>query len=224
LPDSSPAARPRPGAGDLAALVDRYAAARVTAAGLHELTGALVGPDRDAVEADASRAEQDAVARHAELMSALDNLTRTTLQGVPDRHLPVCTWRKGIVEIRAVLPDGSRAVRVKCTPAEAIAVGAALIACGAVADTTTGGTLGPILPPFPTGTDQAAPTADDTGRPVVEHDCQASGTLVYVAAYGAPGVGQAWSCTDCGRGWARVGGLFYPAEENVHILSPEDCI
>jgi hypothetical protein len=224
LPDSSPAARPRPGDADLAALVETYAAARVTAASLHDLADTLASPDRDAVEADATRAELDAVARHAELMSALDDLTRTTLNAVPDRQLPVCTWRKGIVEVRAVLPDGSRAVRVRCTPAEAIAVGAALIACGAVADTTTGGTLDPILPPFPTGTEQSATTAGDTNGPRLVHDCQAAGTLVFVAVYGAPGVGQAWECTQCGRHWARVGNQFYPAEEHVHILSPEDCV
>jgi len=55
-----------------------------------------------------------------------------------------------------------------------------------------------------------------------EHDCQAAGTLDYVADYGAPGIGQAWTCTACGRPWSRVGGIFWPAESGVHILSPED--
>jgi hypothetical protein len=223
LPDSSPATYPRPGGPDLAELLETYAEARVTAVRQHDLAATLAGPDRDAAEADASQAELDAAARHAELMSALDDLTRTTLQAVPDRRLPVCTWRKGVVEVRAVLPDGSRALRLRYTPAEAIAVGTALVACGAVADTTTGGTLGPILPPFPTGPDHLA-TAAGTRGPLVEHDCHAAGTLAYVAAYGAPGFGQAWACTECGRDWARLGNQFYPAEEHAHILSPEDCV
>ena len=77
------------------------------------------------------------------------------------------------------------------------------------------------LPPFPTGTDHHAA---GTSGPLVEHDCHAAGTLAFEGVYGAPGVGQAWACTECGRGWARLGNQFYPAEENAHILSPEDCI
>jgi hypothetical protein len=54
------------------------------------------------------------------------------------------------------------------------------------------------------------------------HDCEADATLVYVADYGAPGVGQAWACTACGRGWSRNGDSFYPAETGAHLLTPED--
>jgi hypothetical protein len=43
-----------------------------------------------------------------------------------------------------------------------------------------------------------------------------------VAAYGAPGVGQAWECTVCHRHWARLGDIFWPAEYGAHILSPHD--
>ena len=55
-----------------------------------------------------------------------------------------------------------------------------------------------------------------------EHDCQTAGTLVFVATYGAPGIGQAWTCTTCGKEWSRVYGTFWPADQGVHILSPED--
>jgi hypothetical protein len=55
-----------------------------------------------------------------------------------------------------------------------------------------------------------------------EHDCQAADTLEYVAQYGAPGIGQAWHCTVCGRAWSRIGGIFSPAESGAHILSPQD--
>ncbi|WP_406106298.1 hypothetical protein [Micromonospora globbae] len=61
---------------------------------------------------------------------------------------------------------------------------------------------------------------DDVGAsvPRPEHDCEAAGTLAFVAAYGAPGVGQAWTCTTCGKQWSRAGGTFWPADLGVHIL------
>jgi hypothetical protein len=66
-------------------------------------------------------------------------------------------------------------------------------------------------------------TNSTTGSTMVgRHDCQADATLVYVADYGAPGVGQAWACTACGRGWSRIGDSFYPAETGAHLLRPED--
>lgn len=204
---------PRAGTTRLLARIEAYANARIAAAHRQDPAHPLADPDQSG---------PNVIARHAELMSALDDLTGTTVRAVPDPRLPVCTWREGVVEVRAVAAEGSRPVRVRYTPAQAIAAGAALIACGAVADTTTGGTLGPILPPFPTSPDHL-PTEDTNSSPI-EHDCQAAGTLTFVAVYGAPGVGQSWTCTECGRDWARLGGRFYPAEDGAHILSPADCI
>ncbi|MGC4808745.1 hypothetical protein [Micromonospora sp. DT233] len=43
-----------------------------------------------------------------------------------------------------------------------------------------------------------------------------------MATYGAPGIGQAWTCTTCGRDWSRVGGEFWPAELDAHVLRLED--
>jgi hypothetical protein len=238
-PTTPSALQPRPGeATALAARIEAYAEARAAAHICHDLARTLSDPDRDPVEAEAeaARLEQDATARHAEIMAAVDDLTHATLHAVPDPRLPVCTWRKDVVEIRATLPDGSRAVRVRYTPAQAIAAGAALIACGAVADTRTGGTLGPILPPWPTDTtpadlgDPAVTAPNDpasgagTTHSLVEHDCQTAATLVFRGHYGAPGVGQAWDCTECGRGWSRLGDRFYPAEDGAHILTLKDCI
>ncbi|ROO63010.1 hypothetical protein EDC02_5020 [Micromonospora sp. Llam0] len=198
----------RTGTTNLLARIEAYADARRRAD-----THTLADPDRS---------DPTVTVRHAELMSALHDLTRTTVTAVPNPRLPVCTWRKGVVEVRAIAADGSRAVRVRYTPAQAIAAGTALIACGAVADTTTGGTLGPILPPFPTSPDRV-PAQDASGAPV-EHDCHAAGTLTFVAEYGAPGVGQEWTCTECGRAWARLGERLHPAEDGAHILSPRDYI
>ncbi|WP_416901327.1 hypothetical protein [Micromonospora echinospora] len=67
-------------------------------------------------------------------------------------------------------------------------------------------------------------SVNDDGNDVSspKHDCEAAGTLQFVAVYGAPGVGQAWTCTTCGRDWSRVGGTFWPADQGVHILNIED--
>jgi hypothetical protein len=70
------------------------------------------------------------------------------------------------------------------------------------------------------GRDEAHPGNDNDWQD--DHDCQAAGTLAFVGHYGAPGVGQSWTCTACGRAWSRVGGMFTPAEWGVHILSPAD--
>ncbi|GLI00663.1 hypothetical protein [Phytohabitans aurantiacus] len=211
-------AQPHAAEADLLERIEAYASACVTAARRDE--HAPSDSDRDAF--DVSRSAPAVIARHAELMSALDRLTRSTVRAVPDPLLPVRTWH-GVVQVRAVTHDGSRAVQVRYTPAQAIATGTALIACGAVADAATGGTRGPILPPLPSNPTGVPATAEDTGTPV-EHDCQAAGTLACVGVYGAPGVGQAWKCAECGRDWARVGARFYPAEDCQHILSPADCI
>lgn len=240
MPDSSHAAptdpHPRKGTAGLLALIEAYANARAASDICNDFARTLSDPDRNQVEAEAARLETDATARHAEIMSALDDLTGTILHAVPDPQLPVCTWRADVVEIRAVLPDGSRAVRVRYTPAQAVSAGAALIACGVAADIRTGGILGPILPPFPadpayaepagdtTGTHTPVPTAAAGADSLVAHDCEAAGTLNYAGTYGAPGAGQAWDCTACGRSWARVGGQFHPAEQGVHILTPAECI
>lgn len=64
--------------------------------------------------------------------------------------------------------------------------------------------------------------ADQGGAEQPAHNCQAAGTLIYEGEYGAPGFGQAWTCTTCGREWARLGEIFWPAEAGAHILSPRD--
>jgi len=137
---------------DLLTLVQEYAAACASAERRHTLAAHTTGDTHDKHAAEAAEWDATATVRHAQLHTALDLLTRTTVRAVPDDRLPVCTWQTGTVEVRAVLPDHSRSVRVRYTPAQAIAAGAALIACGALADEQTGGTLTTILPAFP-GTD-----------------------------------------------------------------------
>ncbi len=131
---------------DLIALVQQYATAHGDAERHRALLECFID-DKDGYHT-AKIAEYDsaAMASHAQLMIAYDELTRTTVRAVPDEHLPVCTWHQGAVEIRAVLPDRSRRVRVRYTPEQAMTAGTALIACAAVTDADTGGTLAPILP------------------------------------------------------------------------------
>ena len=60
--------------------------------------------------------------------------------GVPDGHR---------VEVRGSIDGGTRAVSVNFTPAQAVAVGTAMIACAALAAQGTGQRLAEILPPLP---------------------------------------------------------------------------
>ena len=133
----------------LLTLVQSYASARGAAERHRALLECL--DDKDGVLASKiAESERASTTYHAQLMTAYDELNRTTVRAVPDDRLPVCTWQTGTVEVRAVLTDHSRSVRVRYTPAQAIAAGTALVACGALADEQTGGTLTTILPPFPT--------------------------------------------------------------------------
>lgn len=133
----------------LLTLVHAYATAR-GAAERHRALLECLADDNDGVHASKiAESEVAYTSYHAQLMTAYDALTRTTVRAVPDDRLPVCTWQTGTVEVRAVLPDRSRSVHVRYTPAQAIAAGTALVACGALADEQTGGTLTTILPSFP---------------------------------------------------------------------------
>jgi hypothetical protein len=134
---------------DLIALVDDYATARGAVERHHALLECLVDDNDGFLAAKIAEYEAAATTCHARLMTAYDGLTRTTVRAVADERLPVCTWQKGIVEVRGLLPDASRSVRVRYTPRQAIAAGTALIACAALADGDSGGTLTPILPAFP---------------------------------------------------------------------------
>jgi hypothetical protein len=141
---------------DLLTLVQEYADACANFERHRTLAECTVVDD---AAAKAIEYDSTSVACHARLMTAFDALTRTTVRAVPDQRLPVCTWQRGTVEARAVLPDGSRAVHVRYTPGQAIAAGAALIACAALADKDTGGSLTLILPAFPEPSPPAALTA-----------------------------------------------------------------
>ncbi|GAA5200713.1 hypothetical protein GCM10023322_79160 [Rugosimonospora acidiphila] len=63
---------------------------------------------------------------------------------------------------------------------------------------------------------------DTPGGDQASHDCQTAGTLTYRGDYGAPGFGQAWRCTACGKAWSRLGNVFQPEECGAHILTIHD--
>lgn len=56
------------------------------------------------------------------------------------------------------------------------------------------------------------------------------GSVEYTATMGAPGVGQAWTCSECGKAWVRIGTVFidvdgmlrHPDQEPPWVLTPED--
>jgi hypothetical protein len=149
---------------DLLTLVQTYAAARGAAERHRALLECLVDDQDGFLASKIAEYELAYATYHAQLMTAYDELTRTPVRAVPDDRLPVCTWQKGTVEVRAVLPDRSRSVWVRYTPAQAIAAGTALVACGALADNQTGGTLTTILPAFPTADLDAESTAAGVTR------------------------------------------------------------
>ncbi|GIF04661.1 hypothetical protein [Actinoplanes siamensis] len=150
--------------GKLALLIEQYAAAYALTEQAKAHAQRVDGDDRERADADAARAGEETLRRSAALLTAIDALATGTVKAVPDTRLPVCTWRRGVVDVRAITSDNSRPVRVRYTPAQAIAAGAALIACAAVSDSDSHAQLTPILPPFPERLPTGDPAAAGTRR------------------------------------------------------------
>lgn len=131
---------------DLAA---EFAQATGNAERFHARAASTTGDDHTAHTKKASEWEAIAARRREHLRAALREALRGTVTAAPDNELPVATLQRGRVEIRATTTDGTRAVRVRYTPAQALAAGAALIACAAITDEKSGGTLTSILGVFP---------------------------------------------------------------------------
>lgn len=72
------------------------------------------------------------------------------MYAAPDQFAPVQMPTNRDVEVRGSLDNGARAVAIRLTGAQAVAIGAALIACAALSTQHSGGRLGEILPPMPT--------------------------------------------------------------------------
>ncbi|WP_213454669.1 hypothetical protein [Rhizomonospora bruguierae] len=113
----------------------------------------------------AARWEATAIRRREHLRAALREALSGAVTAMPDEALPVATWQRGRVEVRATTLDGARAVRVRYTPAQALAAGAALIACAAVTDEHSGGALTDILAAFPRNPNIRNNPANGDGKP-----------------------------------------------------------
>ncbi|MEV0396501.1 hypothetical protein [Polymorphospora rubra] len=131
---------------DLAA---EFAQATGNAERFHAHAASTTGDGHTVHSRSASRWEAIAARRREHLRAALREELRGTVHAVPDDELPVATWRRGRVEVRGTTLDGTRTIRVRYTPAQALAAGAALIACATITDEQAGGTLTGILATFP---------------------------------------------------------------------------
>ncbi len=86
---------------------------------------------------------------YARLTAALNSALPPTIYAAPDSHAPVTVPNQHQVEVRGSLDGGNRAVSIRLTPAQAVAVGAAMIACAALTTQHTGQRVAEILPALP---------------------------------------------------------------------------
>ncbi|WP_431945492.1 hypothetical protein [Micromonospora marina] len=122
------------------------------------LAASATGDERVVLANTASRCEAVVARRREFLRASLREALRGPVVAEPDTELPAALWQRRHVEIRACTSDGSR-IRVRCTPAQAVALGTALIGFAALTDQLGGGVLGDILttfPPRPTAEPQAS--------------------------------------------------------------------
>ena len=91
----------------------------------------------------------------AELTAAVNTALPPTLYALPDPFAPVTTPNNSGIEMRGSL--GERAVAIRLTEAQAVAIGTTLIACAAAVTDRTGGRLAAILPSIP---------ASPSGQPI----------------------------------------------------------
>ncbi|MEU7753639.1 hypothetical protein [Micromonospora sp. NPDC049171] len=134
-----------------------FAQATGNAERFHARAASVTGDDRIVLTQKASDWEAIAARRREQLRAALREALRGTLIAEPDTEQPAALWRRRHVEVRARTDDGSR-VRVRCTPAQAVALGTALIGLAALTDQLGGGVLGETIATFP-------PTLGPTAEP-----------------------------------------------------------
>jgi hypothetical protein len=83
----------------------------------------------------------------AELTVAVNSALPPTLYALPDPFAPVTTPNNTDIELRGSL--GERAVAIRLSGAQAVAIGTTLIACAAAVTDRADGRLVSILPPIP---------------------------------------------------------------------------
>jgi len=86
---------------------------------------------------------------YAKLTAALNSALPPTIYAAADPFAPVLLPDGHQVEVCGSIGGGNRAVSISFAPAQAVAVGTAMIACAALAAQGTGQRLAEILPPLP---------------------------------------------------------------------------
>ncbi|MEU3118477.1 hypothetical protein ABZ652_30725 [Micromonospora chalcea] len=125
-----------------------YAEATGNAEHFRARAASATGADRAALTTKAREWDTIAVRQRKHLRASLREKLSGPVIAEPDTELPAALWQRRHVEIRACTSDGSR-IRVRCTPAQAVALGTALIGLAALTDQRGGGVLGNILTTFP---------------------------------------------------------------------------
>ncbi len=83
------------------------------------------------------------------LTVAVNSALPPTIYAAPDPRNPVTMPNQHQVEVRGALDGGNRAVSIRLTPAQAVAVAATMIACAALTTQHTGQPVAEILPALP---------------------------------------------------------------------------
>ncbi|WP_328366633.1 hypothetical protein [Micromonospora zamorensis] len=145
-------------------LAAEFAQATGNAERFHARAASATDDDRTAITVKAVSWEGIAAQRREALRTELREALRGTVTAMPDEELPVAIWQRRHVEIRATTLDAAR-VRVRYSPAQAVALGTALIAFATLTDQRGGGILGDILATFPPTTGASQEPRDEEGEP-----------------------------------------------------------
>ncbi|MEU8370073.1 hypothetical protein [Micromonospora tulbaghiae] len=141
-----------------------FAQATGNAERFHARAASVTSADRTALTKKASEWEATAARRREHLRASLREALRGPFIAEPDTELPAALWQRRHVEVRACTRHGSR-IHVRCTPAQAVALGTALIGFAALTDQLGGGVLGDILATFPTHCTAEPQASGEDGKP-----------------------------------------------------------
>ncbi|MGW5557085.1 hypothetical protein ACWER9_07670 [Micromonospora sp. NPDC003944] len=145
-------------------LAAEFAEATGNAERFHVRAACATGDDRTALTLKASSWKGIAAQRREALRTGLNEALPGTVTATPDEELPVALWQRRHVEVRAITLDAAP-VRVRYSPAQAVALGTALIALATLTDQRGGGTLGDILATFPPDTNAGSEPVHKGGSP-----------------------------------------------------------
>lgn len=125
-------------------LAETHAQAEVCRAMAHTTT---LDTERANLAARAEYWKDQVSDQYTKIVAAINTAIPPTIYAEADPLAPVRIPDGSTVEVRGSI--GERAVAVRFTSAQAVAVGVALIACGAATDIQHGGNLSTVLPPVP---------------------------------------------------------------------------